>query len=40
MRTIVNLDIGGDVQAGATIQAKVISNQNIDGDVFGNIIIG
>lgn len=39
-RTLVNLAIDGDVQAGATIQAKIISNQTIGGQVFGNIIVG
>lgn len=39
-RTIVKLVVDGDVQAGATIQAKVISDQDIGGNVFGNIVVG
>jgi hypothetical protein len=39
-RTLGSLIVDGDVQAGATIRAKVISNQQIGGDVFGSIIVG
>lgn len=38
--TIRNLLVGGDVQAGATIRATSFSNQQIDGVVAGDIVVG
>ena len=38
-RILRSLDIGGDVQEGATIRADEITNQEIGGQVLGDIII-
>ncbi|HRK30283.1 MAG TPA: hypothetical protein PLD59_04315 [Tepidisphaeraceae bacterium] len=38
-RTIVDLQVDGNIQAGSTVQAKAISSQTIGGQVFGNIVI-
>lgn len=36
---IAQLVIGGDIDAGATVRARRLSTQRIDGQVFGDIII-
>jgi hypothetical protein len=38
-RVLGTLDVGRDVQAGATIRADEITNQEIGGQVLGDIII-